>query len=77
MEKILDFFRTQKTGRFHNGNKRGAELSINTVVIVILAVIALVITIFIFSSSARQFAANIFSKLKFAMGIVNSTQINP
>lgn len=58
-------------------DKKGAELSINTIIVIILALLVLVVTIFIFSSAARQFAANIFAKLKTALGIWNATQPKP
>lgn len=56
-------------------NKKGAELSINTLIIIILAVIVLVTMIFIFSSSAKQFAATVFTWLKNSLGMWNETQI--
>jgi hypothetical protein len=58
-------------------DKKGAELSINTLIIIILAIIVLVILLFIFSSASREFAANIFAKLKMSLGLWNSTQIKP
>lgn len=58
-------------------DKKGAELSINTLIIVILAVVVLVILLFIFSSASREFAANIFAKLKTALGLWNATEIKP
>lgn len=50
-------------------NKKGVELSINTLIILLIAIICLVIVIFIFSSAARQFAGNIFARLKQAFGM--------
>jgi hypothetical protein len=56
-------------------NKKGAELSVNTLIIIILAIIVLVVLLFIFSSAARQFAANIFTNLNIAMRDSNATQL--
>lgn len=56
-------------------NKKGVELSINTLVTIIIVVICLIIVLFIFSSAARQFAANIFARLKQAFGFWNATQM--
>ncbi len=56
-------------------NKKGVELSINTIIIVILAVIALIVIIFIFSGAMRGFASDLFTKLKNALGLWNASQI--
>ncbi|MCL6500496.1 MAG: hypothetical protein K6T16_00480 [Candidatus Pacearchaeota archaeon] len=53
--------------------KKGVELSINTVIIVIIAVIALVLILFIFSSAMREFALDIITKLKNALGLYNAS----
>lgn len=53
--------------------KKGVELSINTVIIVILAVLALVVLILIFTSSGRMFFSEIITKLKSALGLLDST----
>jgi len=58
-------------------NKKGVELSINTIIIIILAIIVLVVTIFIFSSSMRQVMADLMSKIKMGFGLWNSSQIKP
>lgn len=50
-------------------NKKGVELPINTLIIIIIAIVALVIILFIFSETARQFAANIFARLRQAFGM--------
>lgn len=57
-------------------SKKGAELSINTVIIIILALVALVVILFIFSSSMREFASSIIGKLKNALGLFSSSQGN-
>ncbi len=57
--------------------KRGVELSINTIILVILAVLVLVITIMIFTSAGKTFFADIMEKLKLALGLLDSTQITP
>lgn len=54
-------------------NKKGVTLSINTIVIIILAIIALIITVLIFSGAARQFAAAIMARLRAALGMWNAT----
>jgi len=56
-------------------NKKGIELSINTIIIIILAIIALIVIVFIFSRAMRQFAADLFTKLKNALGLWNANQI--
>ncbi len=56
-------------------NKKGVELSINTLIIIIIAVLVLVIIVFIFSGAMRGFAADLFTKLKNALGLWNSTKI--
>ncbi len=56
-------------------NKKGVELSINTIIIIILAILVLIVILFIFSGAMRDFAANLFAKLKTALGLWNSTQI--
>lgn len=58
-------------------NKKGAELSINTLIIIIIAVICLVILLFIFSGAARTFASTIFARLKQAIGFWDAAQIQP
>lgn len=77
MEKIRDFFRARKNKSFSGMNKKGAELQINTLITIILAILVLVILVFIFSSSARHFASTIFMKLKVAMGLINASQVSP
>lgn len=57
--------------------KRGVELSINTIILVILAALVLVITIMIFTSAGKTFFADIMAKLKLALGLLDSTQITP
>lgn len=56
-------------------NKRGVELSINTIIVVILAVLVLVITIMIFTSAGKTFFADIMSKLKLAFGLLETTSL--
>ena len=73
---IMERERYRKTEGFPM-NKKGAELSINTLIIIILAIIVLVTMIFIFSSAARQFAAAIFTWLKNSLGMLNETPIAP
>ena len=55
-------------------NRKGVELSINTIVIVILVLIVLIVVLFIFSGAMRDFASNILAKLKTATGLWNATQ---
>lgn len=50
-------------------NKRGAELSVNTLVIVILAVLVLLIVSLIFSSAMRQIFVDIFNMIKNVLGL--------
>lgn len=45
-------------------NKKGVELSINTVIILILAILTLVVVILIFSSSEKTFFTEIGTRLK-------------
>ena len=56
-------------------NKKGIELSINTIIIIILALIALIVIVFIFSGAMRQVASNLMIKLKNALGLWNASQI--
>lgn len=58
-------------------NKKGVELSINTIIILILALIALVVTLLIFSGSMRQIISSISSKIGSVFGLWNSSQIKP
>ena len=61
---------------FFRADKRGVELSINTMIIIILAIVALIVILFIFSSAARQFAASVFTNLKIALGMLNETHLS-
>ena len=50
-------------------SKRGAELSVNTLVIVIIAVLVLLVVSLIFSSAMRQIFVDIFNKIKSVLGL--------
>jgi len=58
-------------------NKKGVELSINTIIIVILAILALIVILFIFSGAMREFAVSLFAKLKNALGLWDASKIKP
>ncbi|MBS3073312.1 hypothetical protein J4465_00760 [Candidatus Pacearchaeota archaeon] len=55
--------------------KKGVELSINTIIIVILAILALVVLMLIFTSAGKTFFSDIMMKLKSSLGLLNSTGI--
>jgi cell division protein FtsN len=50
-------------------SKRGAELSVNTLVIVIIAVLVLLVVSLIFSTAMRQIFVDIFNKIKSVLGL--------
>lgn len=58
-------------------SKKGAELSVNTIIIIILALIALIVFLIIFSSSMRQIVADIAVKIRSAFGLWNATSLKP
>ncbi len=53
--------------------KHGVELSINTVIILILAILTLVVIILIFSSAEKTFFTEIGNKLKSVFGLLNTS----
>jgi hypothetical protein len=56
-------------------NKKGVELSINTIIIIILAVIALVVLILILTGTMKNVIVEITSKLRYAFGLWNASQV--
>lgn len=54
-------------------DKRGVELSVNTIIIITLALLALVITVLIFTGSMKTIIAEISAKIKQAFGLWNVT----
>jgi outer membrane lipoprotein-sorting protein len=55
--------------------KRGMELNIKVLVILIIALLVLVVSIIFFSSVARQIFANLLNKIKEAFSLLNATKI--
>ncbi|MGB9707953.1 MAG: hypothetical protein ACPLXC_01330 [Candidatus Pacearchaeota archaeon] len=54
-------------------NKRGVELSVNTIILIILALLALIITVLIFTGAMKTIIAEISSKISQAFGLWNAT----
>lgn len=57
-------------------NKRGVELSINTIVIIIIAIIVLIVLILIFTGSMKDVIAELSAKIKSVFGLWKSSQIS-
>lgn len=58
-------------------NKKGVELSINTIIIIILAIIVLIVIILILTGTMKNVIAEITSKIRYAFGLWNASQIKP
>ncbi|MEM4153092.1 MAG: hypothetical protein QXK80_03190 [Candidatus Pacearchaeota archaeon] len=58
-------------------NKKAAELSINTIIIIILALVALIVILLIFSGTMKEVIANLMTRIKITFGLWNETQIKP
>jgi len=56
-------------------DKKAVSLSIETLVIIIVGVIALIIVLLIFSSGMRQVFADIFEKIRSALGLWKSAGV--
>lgn len=57
--------------------KKGAELSINTIIILILLIIALVVLVLIFTGAMKGISSSIWTKIKNALGLWNASEIKP
>ncbi|MEM4703136.1 MAG: hypothetical protein QXP53_01490 [Candidatus Pacearchaeota archaeon] len=57
--------------------KKGAELSINTIVIIIILIIVLVVVVLIFTGAMKGITGDIWSKIKNALGLWNSSELKP
>jgi hypothetical protein len=58
-------------------NKRGAELSVNTIIIVVLAIIVLVVLILIFTGNMKPIIGGISDKISSIFGLWKDTSITP
>lgn len=58
-------------------NKKGVELSINTIVIIIIAIIALIVILLIFSGAMKGVFSELMAKIKNAFGLWNASKITP
>ncbi|UCD21148.1 MAG: hypothetical protein JSW08_01215 [archaeon] len=58
-------------------NKKGAELSINTVIIIIILLIALVILVLIFTGGMKSISSTIWDKIKSAITLWDAAGVNP
>jgi hypothetical protein len=56
-------------------NKKAVSLSIETLVIIILGVIALIVILVIFSSGVREVFSDILEKIRTALGLWESAAI--
>ncbi|MCX8193805.1 MAG: hypothetical protein N3G19_00345 [Candidatus Pacearchaeota archaeon] len=57
------------------GKKGGIQLSINTIVLLIIAIIALIIMVLILTGNMKEIIANISTKVKQVLGLWNATKI--
>jgi len=56
-------------------NKKAQELNIRVIIILIIALLVLFVSLFFFSSAARQIFSNLMNKIKMALGLLNATKI--
>lgn len=56
-------------------NKKGVELSINTIILLILAIIAFIIMLLILTGNMKGIMASISTKVKQVLGLWNATKV--
>jgi hypothetical protein len=58
-------------------DKKGVELSMNTLVIIIILIIVLVVMILIFTGSMKGIESSLWVKIKNALGLWNASEMKP
>lgn len=56
-------------------NRKGVELSINTIILLILAIIAFIIMLLILTGNMKGIMASISAKVKQVLGLWNATKV--
>jgi hypothetical protein len=56
-------------------SKKAVSLSIETIIILILAIIALIVLLFIFSSGMREIVSDFFNSITSALGLWGATGV--